>query len=213
MSDVNWALGLQQGNAGDAFAQAFQQGQVNNRQNAARNAMAALVQNPNNQQALQALAQADPGAAQQFQSQRLEAFKMQAAQHQENILKGAEILRQLQPKDQAGWDHARAVAQQAGVDISEVPAQFDPQYAQGLVAIADAWHPQTGQNGRIITPQPGGGAWELGPDGTMRQLIAPNDGSAPPGAPVGGQPLSDADILRMRGGQAASPPATFPRSY
>jgi hypothetical protein len=70
---VNWALGLQQGNAGDAFAQRVQARPGDNRQNMARSAMAALVANPKNERALQALASVDPQAAQQFQQQQQQA--------------------------------------------------------------------------------------------------------------------------------------------
>jgi hypothetical protein len=101
---VNWGLGLQQGpNAGEAFANSFQQGQEQNRQNTARNAMAALVQDPNNQRALQALAQVDPQSAQQFQQQKLEMARQQMGQHYDNVLKGAQLIRQMQPKDDASW--------------------------------------------------------------------------------------------------------------
>jgi hypothetical protein len=101
---VNWGLGLQQGpNAGEAFANSFQQGQEQNRQNTARNAMAVLVQDPNNQRALQALAQVDPQSAQQFQQQKLEMARQQIGQHYDSVLKGGQLIRQMQPKDDAGW--------------------------------------------------------------------------------------------------------------
>lgn len=39
---------------------------------------------------------------------------------------------------------------------------------------------------KIITPQPGGGAFAYNPDGTVRTLIEPNPGDKPFGAPVSG---------------------------
>jgi hypothetical protein len=143
---VNWGLGVQQGNPGDAFAQAFQQGQQRRQQNMAKAAMAALVKDPNNQKALEALAQVDPGAAMQFQTQKLEIAKAQLGAHYENVLKGGEIIRQVQPKDQASWDQALAMAQHAGIDISEVPRVWDEntaKYAQQLSGLADAFKPKT----------------------------------------------------------------------
>jgi hypothetical protein len=93
-------------NAGQAFSQAFQQGQQTSQQNTARSAMAALIQDPNNQKALHALASVDPQAAQQFQQQQIEHTHQQLQLHQENILRGAEIIRQMQPKDDASWQQA-----------------------------------------------------------------------------------------------------------
>jgi hypothetical protein len=145
MGEVNWALGLQQGpNAGEAFTNAFRQGQQARQQNMAKSAMAALVQDPNNQRALEALAQVDPQAAMQFQERQRQQALSGLERHRENIVKGAQIIRQLQPKDQAGWDQARTMASQLGIDVSEVPPQFDPQYVQGLVGIADALAPRSG---------------------------------------------------------------------
>jgi hypothetical protein len=86
---VNWALGFQQGpNAGDRFNNSFQQGLENNKQHAAQNAMATLVQNPNDPQALAALAKLDPATAMKFRQQQIEYHKAQLAEHQDSILKG-----------------------------------------------------------------------------------------------------------------------------
>jgi hypothetical protein len=197
MGDVNWALGLQQGNAGDAFAQAFKSGQETNRQNMARSAMAALVANPNNDKALQALASVDPQAAQQFQSQRFEQWKTQAAQHQDNIMKGAQLIRQAQPKNDADWQHLLSVAHQYGIDTTEVPQHFDPQYVQGVVQLADTFAPQPGAQGKDIPVQQGGSVLHINPDGTSRWAVMPA-GDAP-------QPLTDDQIRAMEGGQAGHP--------
>jgi hypothetical protein len=133
-----------QPNAGAAFAQAFQQGMAQNQERAKRQAMAALMADPNNGQAMNALAQMDPQAAMQFKSQQAESLKAQLAQHQDSIVKGAEIIRQFQPKDQASYSQALQAAQMAGVDISQVPQEYNPQYVDGVVKLADALKPQTG---------------------------------------------------------------------
>jgi hypothetical protein len=223
---VNWALGLQQGNPGDALNQAFQQGQQNNRANTARSAMAALVADPNNTRALQALASVDPASAQQFQQQRIEQAKEQLAQHQDSILKGAEIIRQFNPKDQQGYSAALAAAQQAGIDVSQVPQQYDPNYVDGVVKLADALKPQTSDNMKFITPQPGGGAYGYDPrTGAVKTIIQPNDGSQPSGAPAvpqvhdqssydaippGAQYMTPDGHVRVKGGQAGqSSPGGF----
>lgn len=183
----------QQGNAGDAFSQSFQQGQVNNRQNLARSAMAALAQDPNNPRALAALAQADPQTAMEFRRNQVEVTRQQLAQHQDSILKGAEILRQFNPKDQASYSAAIAAAQQAGVDISQVPQQYNPQYVDGVIHIADALKPQTENDVVNIPYQAGGGVVQY--DKRTHQvtpLIVPNPGDAAPGAPVSSGPPPEA---------------------
>jgi hypothetical protein len=153
MSEVNWALGLQQGpNPGERFAQSFQQGMQQRQQDAERQAMAALVGDPNNQEALQALARSNPQAAMQFQERSRQQTLQGLEQHRDNIVRGAQIIRQFKPQDQAGWDQVRQVAAQAGIDMSEVPAQFDPQYVQGIVSIADAFKPQAGNEGFTLSP-------------------------------------------------------------
>jgi hypothetical protein len=225
-SGVNWGLGVPQQNPANAFMQAYQQGTQQRRQNQSRQAMAALVQNPNDPKALAALAQADPQAAMQFRQQQLEQTKAQLAQHQESILKGAEIVRQLNPKDQRGWDQARALAAQAGIDISQVPPDFNPQYVQGLTALADAFKPQASDNTHFITPQPGGGAYAYDPrTGGVTTIIQPNYGQSVPqgglphvsdqasydAVPPGSQYMApDGHVRIKQGGQAATPPATFP---
>jgi hypothetical protein len=222
---VNWALGLQQGNAGDAFSQAFQQGQQTNRQNTARSAMAALVADPNNQRALQALAQADPQAAQQFQQQHAQQAMAALEHHRDNIIKGAQIIRQVNPKDQASYTQALQLAQQAGIDLSEVPQQFDPQYVAGVSKLADTFAPQTGQQPHFIPFQQGGGVVKVNPDGTSSMVVLPNDGSQQAGAPAGATPQpghvedgyrfkggnpADPNAWEKLGGQTATPSAMFP---
>jgi hypothetical protein len=189
MSDVNWALGLQNGNAGDAFTRAFQQGQVNNRQNMARSAMAALVKDPNNANALAALAKVDPETALEFRKQQLEYHKAQLAEHSDSIVKGAQILRQFQPKDQASYSQALAAAQQAGIDISQVPQQYNPEYVQGVIHIADALKPDASANEKYIPLQPGGSVARINPQtGQVEMVVQANPGNATPGTPVGNVP-------------------------
>lgn len=222
MADYN-AL-FQAPNAGQAFSQAFQQGQQQRQQGMAKSAMAALVQDPTNQRALQALASVDPAAAQEFKQQQLEQAKVQLAQHQDSILKGAQIIRQVNPKDEAGWQQALSIAHQAGIDISQVPQHYDPNYANGLVSLADAFKPQAEQE-KLIPYQAGGGVLRYDPRTQQtQQLVLPNDGSQPAGAPAGApQPGHVEDGYRFKGGnpadpnawekvggQTATPSATFP---
>ena len=75
------------------------------------------------------------------------------------------------------------------MDISQVPAQFDPAYVQGLVSIADTFHPQANDALKYIPLQPGGSVAAVDPrTNTAQMLIAPNDGSHPVGAPAQNMP-------------------------
>lgn len=228
---VNWALGLQQGpNPGDRFAQAFQQGQETSRQNKARAAMGALAKDPANQAALAALAEADPETAMKFQHQQIEQHKALLTQHQDSIVKGAQIIRQFNPKDQQSYTAALAAAQAMGVDISQVPQQYNPQYVDGILKAADALKPESGDNMKFLTPQPGGGAYGYDPrTGQITTLIQPNDNPALAGKPVqqGGPPqvrdqasydavppgaqymTPDGQIRVKQGGQSVAPAGPF----
>jgi hypothetical protein len=231
MADVNWSLGLPQQNPGNAFLDAFKQGQQQRRQDQARQAMGALVQNPNDPKALAALAQVDPQSAMEFRKQQIEYSKAQLAQHQDSILKGAEIVRQFNPKDQQSYTAALQAAQAAGIDVSQVPQQYNPQYVDGVMKLADALKPQTSDNTHFITPQPGGGAYAYDPrTGGVTTIIAPNPGDQAPGAPVqaGGLPhvsdqrsydaippgtqymTPDGHVRVKQGGQPVAPAGGFP---
>lgn len=200
------SLMVQQGaNPGERFAQAFQQGQQTRDQNMAKAAMAALVQDPNNAKALAALAKVDPASAMQFRQQQLQYHKAQMAEHQDSILKGAQILRQFNPQDQASYTQALMAAQQAGIDVSQVPQQYDKSYVDGVVHLADALKPQSSDNAHFITPQPGGGAYMYDPrSGGVQTIIQPNDGTQQPGAAVAssGPPPQAVEYLRANPGLA-----------
>jgi hypothetical protein len=212
---VNWTLGLQQGpNAGEQFAGAFQQGQERAKQNKGRAALAALVRDPNNQGALAALAEVDPQSAMQFREQQQKQAMAGLEQHREAIKIGAAIIRQVNPRDQAGWDQALNATRQYGIDPAAlgVPPQFQPEYAQQIVSLADALDPQRAQQPRLVPFTQGGGVLQVNPDGTRNVLIQPNEGNAPAGGLVA-QPLTDEDIMRLEGGQSGAPAGGFLGPY
>jgi hypothetical protein len=189
---VNWNMLAAYPNAGEAFAQSWEKQQETNKQNMGRNALAALVQNPNDPQALAALAKVAPEQAMQFRSQQATLAKTQLAEHQEHILTGSQIIREMKPHDQASWTATLQAAQRAGVPVSElgVPMEWNDQtaqYAQQLVGVADALKPQAENDVQNIPYQAGGGVLQYDKrTGTVHELVAPNDGSHPSGAPAGG---------------------------
>lgn len=181
------SLMVQQGpNPGDRFAQAFQQGQATRQQNISKAAMAALARDPNNEKALEAWSQVDPQGAMQFQRQRQQDHLKSLDAHRDSIKIGAQIIRSFGVKDEQSYQAAKAFAAQSGVDISQLPPNFDAQYIQNVTHLADALDPEKVQQDRIITPQPGGGAWALAPDGTMKPLVMPNDGTQAVGSSAQG---------------------------
>jgi hypothetical protein len=231
-SGVNWGLGIPQTNPGAAFADAYRQGLQQHRQDAARQAMAALVQNPNDPKALAALAEVDPQTAMQFRQQRIAEAKAHVGEHYDNVVKGAKIIRETNPQDQASWTRALALAQQAGVDTSQIPQVWNEetkQYAAGVMHLADAFAPQASDNLKIITPQPGGGAYGYDPRTQhATTIIQPNDNPALTGQPVGqGMPhvtdqssydavppgaqymSPDGHIRTKQGGQTGAPSGGF----
>ena len=142
---MNPYANLQFTNPGNAFMQAFQGGQQQRREGETQNALSKYAQDPNNPEAMQGLAKWNPQMALQLQQQKRQEAMRGLEAHRENIIMGAKIIRQIQPKDQAGWQQVLGMAQQVGIDLSEVPQQFDPQYAQGLVSVAEALDPQKPQ--------------------------------------------------------------------
>lgn len=71
--------------------------------------------------------------------------------------------------------------------------EFIEQMRQGIAA----------NNTKYITPQPGAGAFAVGPDGKPRVIVAPNDGTQPTGAAAGGLPTAAIDYLKQNPNLAA----------
>ena len=128
---VNWGLGVQQNNPINAFMQAYEHSSAQKRQQ--------QMQDEDREMRRQQFELQKTQTQQQTEWKALE-------QHRDKIIMGARLIREVQPKDQAGWDHVRAIAGQAGIDLTDVPPQFDLNYVNGLVQLADAFEPEKSQN-------------------------------------------------------------------
>lgn len=148
---VNWNMGYQQGpNIGQQFQQAYEAGTQRRRQDELRNALRGVATNPDDPNAVNALIQADPVQGMQFRQQQQQGQQAASERQREQIRLGARIVRQINPRDEAGWQQALAIARQAGVDLSQVPQNFDPNYVQQLIQAGQALETQQGGQGTTL---------------------------------------------------------------
>lgn len=233
---VNWTLGAPGPDIGQQFQAGADHGRAVRQQRDRTSALRGYVANPNDPNAQNALLVADPQLATNLEDQRFQRTHAQHQQaldamteHRDRIIMGAQFLQGV--TDEAGYQRALGLARQAGMELSDVPQHFDPQYVRGITQLAQhlqaVQHPQQSQQPTNIEREV---AYyrSIGRDDLAQQLIArhaygqPNpDGtySVPPGVGApGAQPpphvLTDDDIRRMeQGGGAGQPQAhgTFPR--
>jgi hypothetical protein len=154
MTQIQWGI-----HDPDAFRRGYGQTKgifdefaASQKRNALEAAMRGYAMNPDDPNAVNALAQVDPATAIQVRQQQQTRQQAILEANREKIIAGAKIVRQLNPTDEASWQAARQAAANAGIDISEVPANFDPQYVQGLIATADALAPQSGSELMAVAP-------------------------------------------------------------
>ena len=127
-------------NPGAAFANAFQQGMQTRRQDMARNALAALVQNPNDPSALADLARVDPSTAMDFRTQQAKLAQDNVKQFQSTIDAGASALQRLtaqgMPMDQAYQTVRQTLIANGFPGADHIPAQADENYIKGIMSLA-----------------------------------------------------------------------------
>lgn len=171
-------------------------------------AMAALVGNPNDPQAMQRLAQYNAPMAMQMQQRQQQQAQQEIEANRDKILMGAQIFRAAKAKnptapDEQVYASILPILGQAGINPQGLPQPGDPQlpqFLQGIMAIADGLKPMEGQQAKHIPVQAGGQVLKVNPDGTTGWLVAPE------GTP---DTLTDDDIMRLEGGQSGQPTGGF----
>lgn len=117
---VNWSLGLAP-DIGGAFQQGYQQA-------SRRNALSSYARD-NNPQALNALAEFEPAFVMQ-EKQRMAQQQQAQQQQQENQLPMLGRLLEYGAQGPQQWQEAIGFAQKRGIDISQVPQEYNPEWAQ-----------------------------------------------------------------------------------
>ena len=146
---INWGIlsNALASNPGQALQQGMEQGVT-------RSALGAMVQNPNDPRAMNALAAFNPEAAFAMQGRQAQQRQMTGqAEEQElenrrnNIIMGASFLEGV--TDEAGFQAARQRAASAGIRLEGVPETYDPNFvnqvrqtAQSLIAAHQRRSPQ-----------------------------------------------------------------------
>jgi hypothetical protein len=217
---MNPYANLQFQNPGNAFLTAFDQGRQRRIEGETQNALAKYAANPDDPQAMESLTRYNPQLAIQLQERKQQQALKGLEAHREKIVMGAKIVRQLQPKDDAGWQQVLQMAQQVGIDLADVPRNFDPQYVQGLVSVADALAPQReAQDPGIIREfqiaterglVPPGTSYQqylaMRNPGMMSPVVIPENATVEmPGQQGGPQPGAIEDGYRFKGGNPADP--------
>ncbi len=136
---------------GNIVRKGMAEGRETSRQYRQDNALAALAQRPDDDQAMAELAGIDPEAAWKFGDRKAatakteqEGIQAQLEARRDDIEKAARIIEAVGPQDAGGWATVRQEAQRYGIDLSEVPEQWDETtrtYADNVVKIANKLNP------------------------------------------------------------------------
>lgn len=147
MAEINWGLGVMPDVGMNAF-RAFKAGQEEGRARRAENALAAYAQNPD-QNTLGDAISANPDQALQIRQYETERQNAAQAQHQQQLAMMGRLLTYAAQGPQQ-WQQAHAKAQEFGIDVSEVPPQYDPEWAKQQIGIINAISSPQGQQALSI---------------------------------------------------------------
>lgn len=130
MSEINWNLAQGGGGFQNALATGLQFGQmIRQRQDEKEYKTALAGYDPANPETLKPVMAADPRLGLQLQSQQAQVAGQQAEKRRADLPMMGRLL-QFAAQGPEQWQQALGVAQQYGIDTSNIPQQFDPEWAQ-----------------------------------------------------------------------------------
>lgn len=146
--NLDWSVLRGLPNIGEEFRNGMAQGRETFRQGAQDNALAGLARNPDDPEAQRQLMGINPDAMNKITDRRTaltkaknDETKLALEENRDNIMKGAQIVRQMNPTDQASWDQVLVVAKRAGIPITQDWAEYNPDLVKGLIAQANTFEP------------------------------------------------------------------------
>lgn len=139
MVDINWGLLGGGNNALQMFGVGAQLGgQIRERheESQRKNALAAYATNPNDPKALSGVIAADPRLGIQLQGQQAQRAQQQQEQRRADLPMLTRLVET--STDESSFQRNRALAQELGVDVSNLPPQFDPAWRDQQLATMKA---------------------------------------------------------------------------
>lgn len=144
MVDINW--GLAGGNNALAnFQTGMQLGQQfrkNQREEETRNALATLTANPGDKTAAATLMQNSPELGLKWQGMQQDAATAKGKAHNEQLTQLGRLLNHA--RDEGTYQQSLAAAKAIGIDVSQAPANFDPNWVQQQKLVVSAFEKDGG---------------------------------------------------------------------
>lgn len=130
------------GQIGVNILSAFKQGQQERRQNDYRNALSGYAMNPT-EEGLGAIAPHNPEFVMAERGRMQQAQQAQRKEQRDMLPIMGRLLDTVQ--DEASYQQARVLAQRAGIDVSQVPPNFDPNWVNETKTLVKAIQTPQGQ--------------------------------------------------------------------